>query len=93
MAYFYQLFAALVALKVLNEQHIVAVLRDRIVHVWQAVEPFVRAERDSDAPTGPYLMRNLEEFAKKAGQMPASTVDRFMRGHPPTGLRLPSHRK
>jgi len=54
VAYFYQLFAALVALKVVKEQDIVAVLRDRIVHVWQAVAPFVHTERSSTVPTGPF---------------------------------------
>ncbi|GAA4470895.1 hypothetical protein GCM10023170_088450 [Phytohabitans houttuyneae] len=83
VAYFYQLFAALVALKVVKEQDIVAVLRDRIVHVWQAVEPFVHTERSSTVPTGPFLMRNLEEFAKRAQTMPATTIEQFMRGNLP----------
>lgn len=83
VAYFYQLFAALASLGVLRDRDVIAVLRDRIVRVWDAIEPFVVVERASPQPTGPFLFRNLEEFAKKARVMPASAVDRFVRGRPP----------
>ncbi|WP_051808112.1 DUF4760 domain-containing protein [Actinoplanes subtropicus] len=87
VAYYYQVFAALTALGVLQDQHIIVVLRDRIIHVWEAIEPFVLVERESAHHTGPFLFRNLEEFAKKAKEMPSTTVDRFMRGLPMKGRR------
>ncbi|MFI5838838.1 hypothetical protein ACIA8K_03870 [Catenuloplanes sp. NPDC051500] len=82
VAYYYQLFAALTALGVLQDRQIIAVLRDRIVHVWYSIEPFVIVEREAAQHTGPFLFRNLEEFAKKAEKMPSATVDRFVRGLP-----------
>jgi len=85
IAYYYQVFAALTALGVLQDRHIIAVLRDRIVHVWEAMEPFVLAERRLAPHTGPFLFRNLEEFAKKAQEMPTASVERFMRGLPLSG--------
>jgi hypothetical protein len=91
VAYYYQLFAALAALRVVRDEHIVAVFRDRIINVWQEIEPFVHAERDISPSTGSFLLRQLEEFAKKAQQMPSSAVDRFMRGNPPRSLKPPSY--
>jgi hypothetical protein len=86
IAYYYQLFAALAALRVVQYDHIILVLRDRIVQVWDAIEPFALAERESAQHTGPFLFRNLEEFASRAREMPSATVDRFMQGPPDTRL-------
>jgi hypothetical protein len=49
VVYFYQLFATLVGLGILDEKPIIAVLNHRIVRVWQAVKPFALRERELDS--------------------------------------------
>jgi len=78
VAYYFQLFATLAALRVVRDDHIIPVIRDRVVQVWDAIEPFVLAERESTRGKGPSRFRNLEDFAKTARRMQRRPTHRFM---------------
>lgn len=78
IVYYFQNIAVLRLADIVDDE-MVALLRIRVVKVWNAVAPFVLREREVMGPEGRYLLRGLEEFAHDAQHMPHDTIDRLMR--------------
>ncbi|MFF7230417.1 hypothetical protein [Streptomyces sioyaensis] len=77
VVYYYQNIAVLRLADILDDE-MVALLRIRVVKLWEAVAPFVRREREVLGTDGWYLLRSLEEFAHDAQHMPHDTIDRLL---------------
>ncbi|MEV7686636.1 hypothetical protein ACFW1F_15440 [Streptomyces bungoensis] len=77
IVYYYQNIAVLRLADIVDDE-MVALLRIRVVKVWEAVAPFVRRERELMGTNGRYLLRGLEDFAHDAQHMPHDTIDRLM---------------
>lgn len=74
IGYFYQGFGMLLLMRILDDQ-VLPTMQARIVRVWEAVEPYVKRERELQGLSGLYLMRILEEFAKDAKELPPEVVN------------------
>ncbi|MGW5446138.1 DUF4760 domain-containing protein [Streptomyces asiaticus] len=77
IVYYYQNIAVLRLADIVDDE-MVALLRIRVIKVWDAVAPFVFREREIMGTGGRYLLRGLEDFAHDARRMPHDIIDRLM---------------
>lgn len=77
IGYFYQNFVALRQLDIVDDQVITA-MNFRIIHVWQAIAPYVIRERELMAARGMQLMEILESYATAAQERPSGSVGRLL---------------
>jgi hypothetical protein len=68
VCYFFQHIAMLMFLDLIDEQAFTAYFRARTVAAWEAVEPFVKKEREVNHSTGPEFLTLFEAFAIKANR-------------------------
>jgi hypothetical protein len=66
IAYFFQNCASHAGYGLLDEKIVLAFLHLRFSAVWDAIEPYVLAERANNAMTGAHFMGFLEMYANKA---------------------------
>ncbi|MFI0964180.1 hypothetical protein ACH4S8_22615 [Streptomyces sp. NPDC021080] len=78
IVYYYQNIAVLRLVDIVDDE-MTALLRSRVVSVWEAVAPFVLREREIMGAEGRQLLRGLEDLAHDAQRMPHALVDRLMR--------------
>lgn len=91
IAYFFQALAGLSAAGIIGEPVAMAMVRGRVSAVWNAIEPFVRAERESPLVDSRFLSL-LENFAADAEHFrEPSSADLFRqrRGRRPFGSAAP----
>ncbi|MEV4537525.1 hypothetical protein AB0J82_27480 [Asanoa sp. NPDC049518] len=69
-----------VLLGIVERRHVLAVLHTRIISVWDAIEPFVVAERALGLPAGNRLLCHLEAMARLAKVTPEAVVDDLLTG-------------
>jgi hypothetical protein len=70
VCYFLQQVACLIILNAVREREFLALFRARTMATWNAVEPFVKREREINPQLGPEFLLVLEVFAAKAAAMP-----------------------
>ncbi|PSR58705.1 MULTISPECIES: DUF4760 domain-containing protein [Nocardia] len=70
VVYFYQMIATQIAMGVLNEEVMLARIRARIVAIWDAVEPYVEAERLNNPYGDKHMLSLLEYYAGRARRLP-----------------------
>ncbi|MFI9310941.1 DUF4760 domain-containing protein [Streptomyces triculaminicus] len=75
--YYYQNIAVLRLAGIVDDE-MMALLRGRVIKVWEAVAPFVERERELMGANGPYMLRNLEDFARDAQHMPHDVIDHLL---------------
>jgi hypothetical protein len=81
VAYFFQTFAGLCALGIIDEASAIVMVRGRAGRVWRAIEPFVLRERESPHVDA-QLLTMLEAFAERIELYTDSTnVDLMWRPH------------
>jgi hypothetical protein len=67
VAYFYQMFANLVKMGILDEEPVLAAIRMRLIHTWKSLEPYAETERKKFSGSTPQQMWSvLQEFAERA---------------------------
>lgn len=66
VAYFLQEYAYYVGLDILDLDLTVTVLRDRIINTWNAIEPYVRKQRELYPDSSLYFLLMLENLAEHA---------------------------
>jgi hypothetical protein len=73
VAYYYQNLANLMEFGLLDKTTVLPMIRTRIINLWLAIEPFVKAERQREVAAGPitFLMA-LERYAADARALPES---------------------
>lgn len=69
VAYFFQLFAMLGSMQVVDEEMVGALLRRRVIDAWTAMAPFIRQERVLENTPGEILLF-FEDFAVHLVKMP-----------------------
>lgn len=83
VGYLFQHLADLCRRDVVDEGEVMATLRYRVQRVWEALEPFVEAERRLNPAAGPDTFRLLEAFAARALKYPqngyASAMEAWLR--------------
>ncbi|MER6789533.1 hypothetical protein ABT330_33800 [Streptomyces sp. NPDC000658] len=77
IVYYYQNIGVLRLADIVDDE-MVALLRIRVVKVWEAVAPFVLREREVMGTDGRYLLRGLEDMAHEARHMPQDIIDQLM---------------
>ncbi|HEY5832702.1 DUF4760 domain-containing protein [Streptomyces sp.] len=77
VVYYYQNIAVLRLADIVDDE-MVALLRIRVIKVWEAVAPFVERERAVMGTNGQYLLRSLEDFAHDARHMPHGAIDHLL---------------
>ncbi|MFG2128978.1 hypothetical protein ACGFNV_14435 [Streptomyces sp. NPDC048751] len=77
IVYYYQNISVLRLADIVDDE-MVALLRIRVVKVWDAVAPFVLREREVMGTDGRYLLRGLEDMAHEARHMPQDLIDQLM---------------
>ncbi len=91
IVYFFQNCAAFADFKIVSEEKMMAFLHLRFSHVWEAVEPYVEAER---ARLGFKVLSALESYAKEARRRSQYEVHKDMlrssKHFDPTPHRLPN---
>ncbi|GAA4928816.1 hypothetical protein HD597_004400 [Nonomuraea thailandensis] len=78
VAYYFQTFASLIAMRVVDKRATMTLLYRRVVQVWGALEPYVLREREIRGTEGAWLFRILESLAGEAKRMPADTLNDFL---------------
>lgn len=66
IGYYFQEFAILSVLDIVDQDVTIALLHRRFSSVWNAISPFVLRERELNSAAGPYVMGLLESFAAKS---------------------------
>lgn len=66
ITYYFQNCAAFISFGLLDETRIMAMLHVRFISVWDAIRPYVLAERQKNPTAGKYLLTSLERFAAYA---------------------------
>jgi hypothetical protein len=59
-----------VAIGLLEEEQVMAVLHFRLFRVWEAIEPYVLVERERNTSVGPFWLSRLELYAERARATP-----------------------
>jgi hypothetical protein len=80
VTYLYQSMATLRLLGIVDDS-IMVVTRFRILRLWDAVQPYVKRERELRGTSGVYLLRILEEYAADARQVPLQSLDMLFERH------------
>jgi ABC-type phosphate/phosphonate transport system ATPase subunit len=70
-------FVALRRLDIVDDQVITA-MNFRIIHVWQAIAPYVFRERELMAARGMQLLEILESYATAAEEMSSGSMRRLL---------------
>lgn len=66
VAYYLQIFAFLIGFEILEEAKVLAVLRNRIVDVWDSLAPYVSVEREAGSVSILIMFEALAERAKQS---------------------------
>jgi hypothetical protein len=74
VAYFYQNFSALISLGVMDVRHVMPILRGRLIPLWEAISPFVEAERSASGYPRTHMMTALESLAEQAESFPPDSI-------------------
>ncbi|MCX4993388.1 hypothetical protein [Streptomyces sp. NBC_00568] len=77
VGYFFQLYAILVYLDIMDERSVSALLRHQCIEVWTALEPFVRQERALRGLPEGAILNKLEVFVARLLASPPSDVPRL----------------
>lgn len=85
VAYYFQAFACLIGLGIIDESSTMAMLNRRFVQVWDAIAPYAYVERTMPGRDGQFLTI-LEFFAERARETPAGTASRRLRMRALLGL-------
>jgi hypothetical protein len=68
LAYLFQSFALLGRIGVIDDDKFLALLRQRVIDIWSAIAPFVRAER-TKVGGSVTMLRYLEDFAAQLAEV------------------------
>lgn len=91
VAYFLQNFVALRKLSIVDGR-VLTTMNGRIVLVWDAIEPFVKSEREINRSTSDILFRVLEDFAMEVRDRPLESFTTILeRRRRRNRQRLPNH--
>jgi hypothetical protein len=77
VTYFFQHFAVLSTLDIVDQRSVILIHQHRILSVWRSVKPFVEREREINSAAGPFYCRLIEELAIKAEQISPQEIDEF----------------
>ncbi|HEX4816059.1 MAG TPA: hypothetical protein VFV66_25215 [Nonomuraea sp.] len=78
IGYFFQLYAILAYLDVIDRQFAGALLRRRYLEVWRSLEPFVRKERELQGLPQGTILNIFENFAADLAAQPPPDVQKTL---------------
>ncbi|MET7466833.1 hypothetical protein [Nonomuraea sp. NPDC005501] len=76
IGYFFQLYAILAYLDIIDEQFVGTLLHRRYVEIWRSLQPFVHKERELQSLSDSAILNIFEHFATQ------------LLAHPPSDMRM-----
>ncbi|GGV73698.1 hypothetical protein GCM10010277_87560 [Streptomyces longisporoflavus] len=80
VGYFFQLYAILAYLDIMDERFVSALLHRRYIETWAALEPFVRKERELQGLSDSAILNILETFVARLHESPPEERQRMLAG-------------
>jgi hypothetical protein len=80
VGYFFQLYAILAYLDIMDERFVSALLRRRYIEIWAALEPFVSKEREIRGLPDTAILNILEIFVARLRASPPGERQRLLAG-------------
>ncbi|WP_433734674.1 DUF4760 domain-containing protein [Nocardia sp. CA-129566] len=78
IVYFYQMLVTQIAIGVLDEDIMLAQVRSRLVSIWDASEPYIRAERANNPYGDKHMLSLLEYYANRARELPEASAQAIL---------------
>lgn len=78
VGYFFQLYAILAFLDIIDERFISALLRRRYLEIWASLEPFVHKERELQGLPDTAILNILERFVARLRTRPPGDMQRML---------------